>query len=94
MIHLRVSESHTADQSQSIEFLPDSDLRARVRFWSDQHALPRAVLMSSHEAVMAVDGWRCRALLARSLTSQSCLNRVGQSALFSLRSAQEVGRCL
>ena len=35
---------------------------------------------------MAVDGQRCRALLARSLTGQSLSNRIGQGAVFSLRS--------
>ena len=38
------------------------------------------------EAIMAVDGQRCHAPLARSLTGQSLSNRVGQGAVFSLRS--------
>ena len=35
---------------------------------------------------MADNGQHCRALLARSLAGQSCPNRVGQGAVFSLRS--------
>src|SRR5258706_15848426 len=58
-----------------------------LRFWS--WALSQACRAQSwfhHEAVMAVDGGCCRALLARRLTSQSVPLELVNVYLFSLRS--------
>ena len=88
MIHLRMSEPHTTGQSQGIAVaglqsegltavpgMINTRCRAQSGFWA-----------AVHEAIVAVDRRCCRALLARSLTGQSFSNRVGQGAVFSLRS--------
>ena len=88
MIHLRVSEPHTTGQSQGIAVagLRSEGLVAIPGMINTRCRAPSGLWAADHEAIMAVDGQRCRALLARSLTGQSISNRVGQGAVFSLRS--------
>jgi len=69
----------------------DSDLRAGC----DTRVIYTCCRVQSylhHEAVMAVDSGRCRALLARSLTSQSVPIELVKVYLFSLCSEPVVLR--
>ena len=88
MIHLRMSEPHTTGQSQGIAVagLRSEGLIAIPGVINTRCRAQSSFRAAVHEAVMAVDGQHCRAPLARSLTGQSLSNKVGQGAVFSLRS--------
>ena len=88
MIHLRMSEPHTTGQCQGIAVagLRSEGMVAIPGMINMRCRVQHGPWAADHEAVMAVDGQRCRAPLARSLTSQSLSNRVGQGAVLSLHS--------
>ena len=88
MIHLRMSEPHTTGQSQGIAVagLRSEGLIAAPGLINTRCRAQQGSRATAHEAVVANDEQRCSALLARSLTGQLCSNRVGQRAVFSLRS--------
>ena len=88
MIHLRMSEPYTTDQSQGIAVagLRSEGLIAFPGVINTRCRAQTDFRVAVHEAIIAVDGQHCRAPLARSLTGQSCSNRVGQRTVFPLRS--------
>ena len=83
-----MSEPHTTGQSQGIAVtgLRSEGLFAIPEMINTRCRAQFGLCAAAHEAVVAIDGQHCRALLARSLTGQPFSDRVGQGAVFSLRS--------